>query len=272
MALELTFSTTRNDLAMWDLSKLRPLPETSVIIPTFNEAHRLEATICQIKSRANQPYEVIIADGFSSDSTVRVARRCGVKVIQVRGGRSSQLNAGANVARSLRLLFLHADTVVPEAFDSDIAHVLAGHKVVAGSFRLGIDSHARGVRIVEAVANWRSQLLQRPYGDQGLFLTRQQFGLVGGYPALPFLDDYEMVKRIARHGRIGISRKKVVTSGRRWEVLGVVRTTLMNQIVLCAYHLGVPPEKLRTWYRSALNRAADIATAKQKKTISQKRE
>lgn len=173
----------------------------------------------------------------------------------MRGGRAAQLNAGAARAAAPTLLFLHADTIVPPSFDAEIETTLAAPRVVAGAFSLKINSNIFGIRVVERVANWRARWLQRPYGDQGLFMTQERFREVGGYPNLQFLDDYVMVRNVARKGRIGISPAPALTSARRWETLGVVRTTLMNQIIIGAYHLGVPVGRLRNWYRRALVRA-----------------
>lgn len=238
----------------WETSS--DTPTTTVIIPTYNEDKIVEATISVIKERSSHSAEIIVADGFSTDKTVSVARSSGAKVLKVRGSRAAQLNEAAKHSQAEYLLFIHADTAVPNGFDLEIQRSLAQHNIVAGAFRLSINSNLFGIKFVAAVANWRSGFLQRPYGDQGLFVKRQQFEEIGGYPDMPFLDDYEMTRRIARRGRIIISRKVVVTSGRRWEALGVVRTTIMNQLIICGYHLGVPVSRLHRWYRGALTRAS----------------
>lgn len=197
---------------------------------------------------------MIIADGDSRDNTVQVAESLGATVLRVQGGRAAQLNAGARHCRSENILFLHADTVVPLGFDTELHMMLLGRRVVAGAFSLSVDSNLRGIRVVECLVNLRSRWLGRPYGDQGLFITREWFMKVGGYPNLPFLDDYEMIRQLSQQGRIAISSKRVVTSGRRWEALGVVRTTIVNQLVIGAYHIGVPVPRLRAWYRGVLSR------------------
>lgn len=235
-------------------------PSTSVIIPTYNEASAIGSTVSAVRSRAFRRAEIIVVDGHSLDATVRLARAAGATVLSVRGGRAAQLNAGAAQAAAPTLLFLHADTVVPACFDAEIATALSVPRVVAGAFSLRIDSDMFGIRVVERVANWRARWFQRPYGDQGLFMTQERFREIGGYPDLPFLDDYVMVRNVARKGRIGISPAPVLTSARRWETLGVVRTTFMNQIVIGAYHLGVPVERLRDWYRQTLVRGGQTRT------------
>lgn len=234
-------------------SKRKQHPATSVIIPTYNEAKALPRTISLLHSRSALPLEIIVADGHSQDATVQTASNAGAKVLQVRGGRAAQLNAAARQSHGPNILFLHADTAVPPGFDVELRKVLQGRNVVAGAFRLSVDSDLRGMRFVECVANLRSRLLRRPYGDQGLFMRRECFESVDGYPDLPFLDDYEMVRRLSRRGKIAVSQKRVLTSGRRWEALGVVRTTVMNQVIIGAYHIGVPVWQLRTWYRDVLS-------------------
>lgn len=230
-------------------------PQTTVIIPTFNEAENITTTIAAVQSNSHAPVQVIVADGFSTDATVRLARRAGAQTIRVHGGRAAQMNAAAAKARTQRLLFLHADTSVSSAFDTEIARILNTPGVSAGAFRLVIDSSNPALRVVERVANWRASILKRPYGDQGLFFTQKSFSFIGGFPRLPFLEDYEIVRRIPKAGRLEISQIPVHTSARRWEALGVIKTTILNQIIIIGYHCGIPVERLHKWYRGALLRA-----------------
>lgn len=240
---------------MGNVLRVPSSPSTTVIIPTYNEADNIRKTIDSIHSQKTHPVQVIVADGYSSDNTVPLARRAGAQVIRVRGGRAAQLNAAAKRARAPHLLFLHADTVLPPAFDVDSKRILMHPRVVAGAFCLRIGAPGFGLRVVEQVANWRSSFLQRPYGDQVLFMSAHTFNDIGTFPNMPFLEDYEMARRLARRGRIALSKKCVVTSARRWNTLGVLRTTLLNRVIIAAYHLGVPVPKLQSWYRGALKRA-----------------
>jgi hypothetical protein len=129
--------------------------------------------------------------------------------------------------------------------------------VVAGAFRLRVDGRGWPLRFVEAVVNWRSTRLGLPYGDQGLFLRRAAFDAAGGYPDMPFLEDYEMSRRLSRAGTLAIADEAVVTSARRWQTLGVWRTSAINQCVVFGYHLGVPVTTLGYWYRGTLRRAVE---------------
>ena len=171
------------------------------------------------------------------------------------GGRAGQMNAGAKQARNKTLLFLHADTKLPPHYNSHIFASLSDSRVCAGAFRLSIDSNIYGIRVIERFANFRAVWLQKPYGDQGLFLRKSVFWKAGGFPQMPFMEDYEMVRHLSRMGRIAIAEADVGTSARRWEALGVFKTTILNQIIVACYHVGVPIHRLQRWYRESYRRA-----------------
>lgn len=235
-------------------------PSLSVIIPTYNEEAVIAVTVSQALSRGESsnrvPPEILVVDGGSSDNTILAARAAGAtRVLSISGGRAAQLNAGAAIARASTLFFLHADSIPPVDYPSHITRTLALPRTIAGSFRLRIDSKVWALRIVELVTNTRSRLFQIPYGDQGLFLTKSNFNAVGGYPDLTFMDDYAMSQKLSKSGRIRIANERVCTSARRWELVGVVRTSILNQCIVLAYHLGVPVPTLARWYRGALKNA-----------------
>lgn len=223
-------------------------PTISVVIPALNEARQLPAVLDTIQL-AN-PVEVIVVDGGSADGTADVAEARGGRVVRATPGRSHQLNCGAAAATGEILLFLHADTRLPEGFDHTIRQTLAQPGVVAGAFRLAIDGPGRGLRWVEWGVNLRSRLLQMPYGDQGIFLKAEVFHNLGGFPDLPMMEDFELVRRLRQVGRVAIAPSAVVTSDRRWRTLGILRTTLANQAMIAGYLLGVDPHKLARWYRT----------------------
>lgn len=233
----------------------RPHPSTTVIIPTYNEEANIGATVRSVFEAATSRVQVIVTDGYSNDHTTSIARRAGAKVMRVSGGRAKQLNAGANQARASRIVFLHADTILPQAFDSSVSKVLQDPCNSIGAFRLKINAPGFGLRIVERVANWRSNTLKRPYGDQALFVRKDMFEKIGQFPIMPLLEDYEIVRRASKVGQIVIADDEVKTSARRWKTLGVVRTTLLNQSIIVGYHCGVSAERLSSWYRGALQKA-----------------
>lgn len=219
----------------------------SIIIPAINEAANIKEVIATTQPSTN--IEVIVVDGGSQDDTVAIAQSLGVKVILSPPGRAAQMNAGAMVASGEILLFLHADTRLPVGFDDMIRTAMQQPGIVAGAFALRIDASLGGLRWIEKGVNWRSRFLQMPYGDQAIFITKQVFQQVGNFPELPIMEDFELMRCLKRIGRIVIIPTPVITSARRWLQRGVVKTTLLNQIVIIGYLIGVSPQRLRSWYR-----------------------
>lgn len=222
-------------------------PAISVIIPALNEALTIAPTLWSIPDTPD--VEVIVVDGGSHDATIRIAETFGARVIRAQGGRACQLNAGAAAARADVLLFLHADTRLPADFVRAAQSTLRRPEVIIGAFPLKIDSPRWSLRLVEVMANFRSRWLGLPYGDQALFLRRHHFRTARGFAEQPLMEDFEFVRRIRRWGRVALAPAAVVTSARRWERLGVARTTLLNQWIILAYLFGIGPSRLARWYR-----------------------
>ncbi|MBO1349711.1 MAG: glycosyltransferase family 2 protein [Hormoscilla sp. GUM202] len=244
----------------------------SIIIPVLNEADHILPTLASIGEAKD--VEAIVVDGGSVDGTVNLVEKfypTSVKVISAATGRASQMNAGAAVAKGAILLFLHADTRLPVGFDTIVRDCLRKHHVVAGAFRLQIDgalvsesahpsrcragereggTRLAGIRLVEMGVNWRSRLLGLPYGDQGIFMPATVFHDIGGFPNLPIMEDVASIRRLQRLGTIAIAPAAVITSGRRWQKLGILKTTWINQLAIVAYFLGVSPDRIRCWYQS----------------------
>ncbi len=219
----------------------------SIIVPTLQEEHSLADTLEALPSRAD--VEVIVADGGSWDRTMEIAKQQGVTALQISGGRSCQLNAAAALSGGDILLFLHADTRLPDSFVEIVVRTLQEEGVVAGAFRLRIDGDGWGFRLIEAVANWRSRFLQTPYGDQALFVSRKAFEAAGRFPELPIMEDFALIQRLRKLGRVRLAEESALTSARRWKRLGLLRTTLINWGMVCGYYAGIPPARLASWYR-----------------------
>jgi len=217
----------------------------SVVIPTRNEAY-LVGDLIQRLSAADLA-QVIVVDGDSTDRTAAVARAHGATVICAPAGRGLQMDRGAEVATGEILLFLHADTRLPDRFDAPIRNVLARPGVSAGAFRLRIDGPRWPFRCLEALIAWRSRFLQLPYGDQALFMRAATYRRIGGFVHQPVMEDFDLVRRLGREGRIEIAPVAVVTSARRWHRFGFCRTTLLNQICIGSYLLGVDPARIAVW-------------------------
>lgn len=218
----------------------------SIIIPALNEAGNIKQTIAT--TQPSQNIEVIVVDGGSQDETVAIAQSLGVKVISSFPGRAVQMNAGVALATGEILLFLHADTQLPVGFDEMIRAGLQQPGVIAGAFALRINAEGASLRFVEKGVYWRSRFLQMPYGDQAIFMTKAIFQQVGGFPELPIMEDFELMRRLKPMGKIIILSVPVITSARRWLQKGVFKTTIINQIVIIAYLLGITPAQLRIWY------------------------
>ncbi|MBU0479662.1 MAG: TIGR04283 family arsenosugar biosynthesis glycosyltransferase [Proteobacteria bacterium] len=221
----------------------------SIIIPTLNEEENLAATLKHLSSEPE--IEIIVADGGSHDKTPMIAESFGVKVVHAPFGRGVQQNAGAAAATGDILLFLHADTLLPRHFASSLRSCLVEPGVVAGAFSLAIDLKGSALRLIEKGANFRSRFLQMPYGDQAIFLRKETFTKAGGFPEIGIMEDFALVKKLRRFGKIEILEQKATTSGRRWREKGILKTTLINQVMVIAYLLGAPPTSLASWYRMA---------------------
>lgn len=229
----------------------RTTPSISIIIPVLNEAANLTQTLTLVQCHSDRAaeVEVIVVDGGSQDSTIEIAKELGVPVVFSAPGRARQMNAGAAIAQGAILVFLHGDTHLPPNYPTFIHQTLSEPGVVAGAFNLAIDGMGWGLRWVEWGVKQRSRWLQLPYGDQALFLPKQTFETVDGFPDLPIMEDFVLVQRLKELGKVAIAPASVLTSSRRWQKLGILTTTLINQLMLIGYKLGISAHQLAKWYR-----------------------
>ena len=228
-------------------------PMLSVVMPILNEAENLPRTLDALKlEQFPGVVEVLAVDGGSCDNSALVAEKAGCRVFSCAPGRGRQMNVGAREARGRHLLFLHADTIVPSDYLACVCHSLARPGVAVGAFSLVIADRRPVFRLLEKLISWRSHLLAWPYGDQGLFMGRALFERVGGFWQEPLLEDVDLLRRIKKEGRLVILSARIETSARRWQDLGIVLTTLVNQLVMLGYFLGLPPKHLARLYRSVV--------------------
>lgn len=233
-----------------DLSALPPpimgrRPYLSVVIPALNEAADIETAI---QSARCDDCEIIVVDGGSKDRTAACAQAAGARVILSPMGRALQQNRGARKANGKILLFLHADSRLPDNYCMHLFETLMDSQTVAGAFQFKTDFSNWGMRLIENAAHIRSAWFQMPYGDQGIFLRKDLFDRIGGFTPVPIAEDLFLVRQLARMGRIGLTPVPVVTSGRRWRTIGVWRATLVNYLIAGGCLIRVPARYLAPLY------------------------
>jgi len=221
-----------------------------VVIPVLNEEENIPAILAPLAPLYEDGLiECIVVDGGSEDRTHARVRETGMRIIETQRGRGRQMNAGAAATTAPNLLFLHADTRLPRDWRRHVLGILADPNVSLGGFRLGIHDARWIYRTIEWGSLRRSILAGMPYGDQALFLRREDFNAVGGYPEQPIMEDFELVKRLHARGQVRIANATVQTSPRTWRRLGVIRTTIQNALAYVLYPLGLPASFIVRWYR-----------------------
>jgi rSAM/selenodomain-associated transferase 2 len=227
-------------------------PTVSVIVPVLHETGQLDSLVDHLLQVAEgELLEIIVVDGSPEGESIGTITRDGVIRLIAPAGRARQMNAGAASARGDVVLFLHADTRLPQGAFRHVAGALSDGRFVAGAFDLRYGSDRLSIRFVARVACLRSRLTRMPYGDQAQFFRRDYFEALGGYADIPLMEDVEIMRRIKERGdRISILDKAVVTSARRQEAEGAVYCTLRNWTLVTLYLLGVSPQRLVRFYRN----------------------
>ncbi len=230
-----------------------PLPEPvelSIVVPVLDEAQTLEAFLTDLFDRpwVRERAEVIVADGGSGDATPAIAADFPCRVLRSDAGRARQMNAARSQSRGRYLLFLHADSRLPDEFAGEFP---AG--ATWGFFRLALADEAPAFRVIERVINWRTRLTRVAGGDQGLYFEAGFFDALGGFPPLPLMEDIALTKLARRRAAPRIVAAPISSSSRRWRRDGVVRTVLLMWGLRLAYWLGVDPRRLQRIYYPPLN-------------------
>jgi len=227
-------------------------PSVSVIIPVLRETQPLDSLIDHLLEIADgSPVEIILVDGSPDEESIKAVSRGGVILLASQAGRARQMNAGAAAAKGEYLLFLHADTRLPQGAFRRIEETLSDGNHVAGAFDLRYNSDRSSIRYIARVACLRSRFTRIPYGDQAQFFRRDYFEILGGFADIPLMEDVEIMRRIKDRGdRISILHEAVVTSARRQEKEGVVYCTLRNWAIITLYFLGMSPERLVRFYKN----------------------
>lgn len=218
----------------------------SIITPVLNEEQQIVQFLDTLSGQ--EGIEHILVDGGSTDRTCQLIEEYPAMLLSSAPGRGTQQNTGAARATGDILLFLHCDTRLPELFQRDIQLILNKPDTAAGAFCLAIDHPDRAYRFIEQGANLRSRLLHLPYGDQGLFMKKNIFERIGGFPNQPILEEIPLLRSLRKLGKIRIASSPAITSARRWQRLGILRTTLINQAILIKMYMGYAPSHLARLY------------------------
>ena len=219
----------------------------SIIIPVLDEAAGIEAALTALAPYRERGCELIVADGGSRDGTLALASPLADRVLSAPRGRAAQMNAGAAVARGDVLLFLHADTTLPEDADALIRDGLAHSGRVWGRFNVRFDQDGI-MPMIAVMMNLRSRLTGIATGDQAIFVSRAAFDAIGGFPAQPLMEDIAFSSRIRHVSRAANVRTRVTTSARRWRKQGILRTVFLMWRLRLAYFLGADPAHLARQY------------------------
>lgn len=223
---------------------MRP-PTVAVLIPSLDEEENLRRHLPPTLAAADS---VVVSDGGSRDGSVAVARALGAEVVEGPPGRGRQLNRAAASAEADVLLFLHADTLLPDGgVEAVRAAVAEGAR--HGAFTLRFDSGSRALRTGAALINLRTRLTRVPLGDQAQWVERPLFEQLGGYREWPILEDLDLARRLKRSGPGRLIPHPVTTSGRRFERRGALRTVALNWLIWTLFFAGVPPRRLARLYR-----------------------
>jgi glycosyltransferase involved in cell wall biosynthesis len=242
----------------------------SVVIPVLNERASLPATIAALRA-CHGVSEIIVADGGSTDGTVQwLQTQPDIVLVRSMRGKGPQINVGATVAfhvsgasdisetmarpdpPDICLLFLHADCIISQPAIDALHAALADQQLAGGAFYIRFaESRPRSLRLVAWGINVRARFRNSATGDQGIFVRKSVFESIGGAPEWPLFEDVELVRRIKRAGKFAVLRTPLTVSGRRYIEHGVLRTALLIYSLRLAYWLGVPPQRLKNWFRDA---------------------
>lgn len=219
---------------------------TSIIIPVYNEASLLDESLKKLFDglRGISGVEVILSDGGSTDNTLAIARQYPCKILSAKTGRARQMNAACHQASGDFLLFLHADSTLPDGW---IKQVQASQKW--GFFPVKLSGRHWLLRVIESAINVRSRISKVATGDQGLFFKRSFFHQLGGFPDIPIMEDIAVSKRARKFSKPTIGRYPVITSSRRWEQNGIIKTVFLMWGLRFAYWLGISPQRLHRIYQ-----------------------
>ena len=227
-------------------------PAVSVIVPVLHETKIIAQTCAHLLAACSGcNAEIIIVDGDRRESTIKRVDSKQIRTLTASRGRAAQMNAGANAANGRVLLFVHADTRLPEGAVRDVLEICRIPSIAGGAFLLGIASEKPFFRAAEAWANLRCRLTRIPYGDQAVFMKKRIFRELGGYADIALMEDIDLMQRLKQNGlKIALIQKPVLTSARRWEKEGRIFGMIRNNLLSSLYYAGVKPALLEKFYKN----------------------
>lgn len=227
----------------------------TIIIPVLNEEKHIGSALANIE-RLNGEKEIIVVDGGSIDNTINiiksVAAYCNtpIQFLSSQKGRGHQMNKGADFAGGEILLFLHADTILPENAIARIEEAIKNHEIIGGRFNARFDDDRFIFKLTAFLMNWRSRLTGIFTGDQAIFIRRNVFKDIGSFPEIPLMEDIALGKKMKRKGKVACINDCVITSARKWKEEGIIKTILLMWYLRLLYFFRVSPEMLsRIYYR-----------------------
>lgn len=226
-------------------------PDVSVIIPVLNEADGLDRSLTHLFALqwVREHCEVLVCDGGSHDDSIEIAQGYPCRILHSETGRALQMNRGAQAAQGRQLLFLHADSRLPQDIEKRFPA-----SAEWGFFRLRLDHRASIYRVIETAINLRSRVTRVAGGDQGLFFRREFFQRLGAFPPIPLMEDIAICKSARRLARPEIIASAMSSSSRRWQQRGLIKTILLMWLLRLAYWIGVDPARLHRLYYPQLTR------------------
>jgi len=222
--------------------------KVSVIIPVFNEVLAIQEALAKLQWLTEAGHEVMLVDGGSVDESVALAQQGSVRVIRSVKGRARQMNTGARQSSGDLLLFLHIDTILPRRGLGHLLESIKEGEDAWGRFDVRLSGEHKMYRLIETMMNWRSRITGIATGDQAIFITRDLFERVGGFPDIPLMEDVEISRRLKKLRRPICMQDTVTTSSRRWEAGGIYRTMWLMWRLRFSYWMGSDPASLAQKY------------------------
>jgi rSAM/selenodomain-associated transferase 2 len=222
----------------------------SIIIPTLNEGENILPTLTCLDQLEKHTIEIILVDGGSQDNTLEISRPYVDTILTSGKGRARQMNLGAKHASGHILWFLHADSLIPDNADQLIINNLQQTHYAWGRFNIQLSGSKWVFRIIERFINTRSRLTSIATGDQGIFVLRKEFEKINGYADIPLMEDIELSKQLKKISSPACLKQTIMTSSRRWESNGIIKTVMLMWYLRFAYFTGTPAAKLAQLYKS----------------------